>query len=158
MAIDISKIQFPDPMNIREAALYLNLGEQRVRTLHRTEELKADDTSGRLMFKKADLDAWKAQPRKTGGGARAEGAAGKAYVIHVTGDKLAAVQKALEGAGIKLEQRYNYEKMRAYQKRRNEAKRAAKANGASQAVVPAEKAPVATTPAKGGVASVLSRK
>jgi hypothetical protein len=142
MPLDISKLEFPDPMNIREASLYLSLGEQRVRTLHRENVIPADDSTGKLLFSKKDLDAFKAQPRKAGG-TRKEGAAGKAYVIHVTADKLAKVQEFLNGQAIQLENRYDYSKMRAYQQKRNAAKKAAKQNGGAPT---SENAPVPPTP------------
>jgi len=151
MAIDISKIQFPEQMNIREAALFLELGEQRVRTLHRAGTLAASDTTGRLMFVKKDLEAFKSTPRVRN---TSERAAGKAFVIRVTGDKLAAVQKYLEGQGIKLEQRYDYDKMKAYQAKSKARKAQTKAlnTPVTTPVVPVAPA------ARSGLAGVLTKK
>ena len=132
MALDISKINFPDQMNIRETALFLGVGEQRIRALVRSGELKSYPVEGSTakVFHKNELVAFQNAPRKAGG--RKEGVAGKAYVIHVTGEKLAAVQNALKAQGIELEPRYNYAKMREYQKK-SKANKAAR-NGEATAV------------------------
>jgi hypothetical protein len=157
MPLDISKISFPDTMDIRETSLYLGVGEQRIRALVRSGDLKADNSSGKLMFSKRDLDAFKAQPRKTGG-ARKEGVAGKAFVIHVTADKLQAAQRALEGLGIKLEPRYNYAAQKAYQAKRRAAKNGQNAATANVAPVQGSNTPAATLTTPQEKRSVLSRK
>jgi hypothetical protein len=141
MAIDTSKISWPDQMNIREAALFLGLGEQRIRALVRAGDLHPTKVEGSTanQFAKSELEAFKASDRKAGG-TRKEGAAGKAYVIHVTGEKLARVQAALQAEGITLEPRYNYDKMRAYQKGRRE-----KLNAQKRASTPATTTPAAAS-------------
>lgn len=151
MSIDISKIQFPDQMNIRETALFLELGEQRVRALHRSGTLAASDKDGRLMFAKKDLEAYKSTPRTRNTGQRA---GGKAFVIRVVGDKLPAVQKFLETQGIKLEQRYDYEKMKVYQAKSKARKAAQKATSTPVTT----STPIPATPTKSGVAGVLQKK
>lgn len=162
MAIDLSKIQFPDSMNIREASLFLDLGEQRIRALVRTNVIKADDTTGRLMFKKTDLEAYKATA--VGPRARTEGANGKGFVIHIPADKSAVVTEFLSKQGIKLMPRYNIEAQKRAQAKQKAKKAANKsvtpeaANNAANGVVPVsvKAAPVATEePKKSGLAGVL---
>jgi hypothetical protein len=157
MALDISKINFPEEMNIREAALFLGIGEQRIRALVRSGELTVEKRDNANVFKKGVLQAFKDAPRKTGG--RKEGNAGKAYVIHVTGDKLAAVQDALGKIGVQLEPRYNYEKMRAYQKGRrdklNAQKRAASGNGQAQTQTASTQTATPAAPAEKTTRSLL---
>lgn len=136
MPLDISQVKFPDQMNIREAALYLGVGEQRVRALNRGGELKGDNTSGRLLFKKSDLDAFKTTPKTRAIGERADG---KAWVIRVKGTDLAEVKAFLEKKGIKLEQRYNLEKMKSYQAKRKAELKAQKEAAAATPATPVKK-------------------
>jgi hypothetical protein len=155
MPIDLSKITFPDQMNIREAALFLNIGEQRIRALSRSGELKVTKNgAGQNVYAKADLEAFRNLPRKSG--VRKEGAAGKAYVIHVPAEQLVAVQDALSKLNVKLEQRYNYAAQKAYQAKRRAAQ---KANAApAGAPVPTAAPSEQKMATQGGVASVLRRK
>jgi len=125
--IDLSKVQFPDQMDLRTASIYLGLSEMRVRALARSEELPgAKDDAGAWVFAKADLDTFKAAPRtrKSGnkGGTRGEG---KAWIIKVKHQNLEAVKAALAEFGIELLPRYDYAKQTAYRLKRDAAKAAA---------------------------------
>lgn len=163
MPLDTTKIQFPDSMNIREASLYLDLGEQRIRALHRAGSLPADDSSGRLMFKKTDLDVVKATPRRTGGGGGRTNANGKAFVVRIPADKLQAVTAELGKHGVKLENRYNVEAQKRAQAKQKAKKAVAKTATANNEAVGAQvvttSAPVAPAEQKkSGVAGILNRK
>lgn len=122
MSIDLSKVQFPDVMDLRTAAIFLNISEMRVRTLARTGELKSSKDDGKWAFKKADLEAYKNTPRaRKSGGPRGEG---KAFVINVKHADLEKVKGALKQFGIELQPRYNYAKMKEYRAKRDAAKKA----------------------------------
>ncbi len=132
--MDIPKIDYPTEMNLRFASLFLNMSEGRLRALVREEKIVGTKTDDGWMFKKADLEKYAAQPhpRATGGGKAS--IAGKAFVVHVTADKLQKVKDALASVGIELEPRYDYAKQRAYQAKRKAEKAAAKpANAVPQA-------------------------
>jgi hypothetical protein len=106
-SIDLSNINFPDVMGIRDSALYAGLSEQYVRTMVRNGTLAATKTeAGEWQITKAALDELKAKPRSRGGGA--ERANGKAYVINVKVSDLPAVEAALGQFGISLKPRYVY--------------------------------------------------
>lgn len=107
--LDLSKIQFPDMMGIREAALFLGKSEQYVRTLLRSKQLvgKNDESTDRQwQIRKVDLEAFKTrEPKTRGGGQRGEG---KAFVIKVKYADLPKVEAALKQLGIALQPRYTY--------------------------------------------------
>jgi hypothetical protein len=130
--LDLSNVKFPDVMGVREAALFLGMGEQYVRALARKGEVKNTLTDGRFTFKKADLEAFKNTPRVRAAGERSEG---KKFIIAVKGADLQKVQAALTPLGIKLEPRYNYAKMKEYQAK----SKARKATEAKNAPKPAGK-------------------
>jgi hypothetical protein len=123
---DAPKIEYPNEMNLRFASLYINVSEGRMRALVREEKVKGTKTEEGWIFQKADLDKYNAEPHARAGGGTRTTKAGKAFVIHVTPDKLATVKDALAKAGIELEQRYDYSKQRAYQAKVKAKKAAAK--------------------------------
>jgi len=146
MSLDISNVKFPDPMSLREAALYLQISEMRVRTLAREGTLKGvKDDKNQWAFTKVVLDAFKATPRvrKSGGGKPS--AAGKAWVIHVTPENYEKVLAALKPLNIKLEPRYDYAGQKEYR-----LKRAAelKAKGLDAHGKPVAKNPTPVAPVK----------
>lgn len=115
--IDLSNVKFPDPMDLRTAALYLGISEMRIRTLAREGTVKGSkNDANQWQFKKADLDVYKTTPhvRKSGGAS----ANGKAHVIHVTPANYEKVVAALKPLGIALEQRYDYAAQKAYRVKR----------------------------------------
>lgn len=119
--IDLSKVSFPDVMDLRTAAIYLNLSEMRIRALARDGSLKASkDDHGMWEFHKADLDAFKStpRPRKTGV-VRGDG---KLFVIRVKYADLADIKAVLQEYGIELQPRYDYAKMAAYKAKTAAAK------------------------------------
>lgn len=126
MALDISKLDFPDTMDLRTAAIFLELSGTRVRTLARDGDLPAGkDEAGHWQFDKAELEAYKAQPKTRKGGRRGDG---KLWQIRVKYADLEQVKQALAPFGIELEPRYNYERQKAYRaKKKAEAAAAAKA-------------------------------
>lgn len=136
MPLDLSTVKFPDPMDLQEAAIYLQLSDMRIRALAREGDLKGiKDVDGKWSFKKADLDAFKATPRvrKAGGGKKVDG---KAWVIHIKFDQFEKVKSFLAAQGINLEPRYNQDpvKQKAYRAKRAAAKKAeAKAEAAKVA-------------------------
>ena len=104
--LDLSQIQFPDSMGIRDAALYTGMSEQYIRTMVRQTTLKASkNEAGEWEILKSTLDELMAQPRQRGGGTRA---GGKAFVINVKPDDQPAVESALAAFGITLKPRYTY--------------------------------------------------
>jgi len=116
--IDLSSVKFPDPMDLRTAALYLGLGEMRIRTLAREGTLKgAKNDAGQWTFTKAHLDEYKVTPRVRRAGGKAS-AAGKAWVIHVKPSDYEKVIVALKPLGIVLEQRYDYAGQKQYRIKR----------------------------------------
>lgn len=130
-------IDYPDPMNLRFAALYADVSEMRIRALLREGKIEATkDADGRWQVTKKALDAYKAtKGQRRGGGERPEG---KAFIIHVKAVNNPAVTEALAKFGIKLEPRYDYAKQKAYRAER--AKRlAAEKKAAKTAATPAPK-------------------
>ena len=116
--IDLSNVKFPDPMDLRTAALYLGLGEMRIRTLAREGTLKgAKNDAGQWLFTKANLEAYKTTPRVRKAGGKVS-AAGKAWVIHVKPADYEKVIAALKPLGIVLEQRYDYAGQKQYRLKR----------------------------------------
>jgi hypothetical protein len=132
-SIDITKIQFPENMDLRSAALFLGLSEMRVRALARKGDIKATkNDDGHWVFSKAMLTQFKNTPRaRGGGGPRGDG---KAWIIRVKYADLEKVKTFLKSLGIELQPRYNYEKQKAYR-----AKRAASQKDAPK-VAPAAQA------------------
>jgi hypothetical protein len=76
-------INFPDPMSLRLASLFVDISEQRLRTLIREGKIKAtQDADGKYSVTKAALTDYQAE--KSHGGATNGGAgSGKSYVIKV---------------------------------------------------------------------------
>ena len=65
--LDLSQIQFPDSMGIRDAALYTGMSEQYIRTMVRQTTLKASkNEAGEWEILKSTLDELMAQPRQRG--------------------------------------------------------------------------------------------
>lgn len=123
-------LNFPDVMNLRLAAVYVNISEQRLRTVAREETVKGTkDENGAWSFTKEDLDAYlekkATQPRA--GGQRGDG---KLWIIRVKYENLKGVKEALEPFGIELQPRYNYEKQKAYREKRKKQLAAEKAEAA----------------------------
>lgn len=129
-------IDYPDPMNLRLAALFIDVSEMRIRALLREGKIKAGkDAEGRWQVTKADLKAYAdTKGTRKAGGERAEG---KAWIIHVKAPNANAVREALEKFGIKLEPRYDYEKQKAYRTLRAKKLAAAKKVAAPAAPAPA---------------------
>jgi hypothetical protein len=135
--IDLSQINFPDQMNLRLAAVYLNLSEQRVRTLLRENKIPGAEKSesGAWVLTKAILDEFKQTHRSRGGGGRRGD--GKLWQIRVKYENLADVREALGKFGIELEPRYNYERQKKYREERKK-KQAAEKAAAKAAKAPAK--------------------
>lgn len=133
-------IDYPDPMNLRLAALFIDVSEMRIRSLLREGKIKATkDGEGRWLVTKADLNAYSAtKGTRKASGERPEG---KAWVVHVKATNYKDVEAALAKFGIKLEPRYDYEKQKAYRTQRAIKIKAAKAAEAKA------KAPKATVKA-----------
>lgn len=136
--IDLTKIQFPDVMDLRTASIFLEMSEMRVRTLARDGDIKAtkteDGTVAKWSFKKADLEAFKATPRTRK--ATAQRGDGKAWIIHVKYEVIEKVKAALKPFSIELEPRYDYAHQKEYRIKRQAALKGSKA--------PAVSAPVPT--------------
>lgn len=134
-----ASLNFPDVMNLRLAAVYVDVSEQRLRTVAREGRVKGKkDENGAWIFSKADLDVYleekKTQPRR--GGTRGEG---KLWIIRVKYENLEEVKATLGKFGIELQPRYNYEKQRAYREKRKKEEAAQKAASAkSTASKPAD--------------------
>ena len=119
----IANIDFPDPMDLRLAALYLNVGEQRMRNLLREERIKATkDESGRWVVAKADMDSYVETKGASRGGPRGDG---KLWVIRVKHENLQGVKDALAKFEVELQPRYNYAKQREYREKKKAADAAA---------------------------------
>lgn len=145
--IDLSNVKFPDPMDLRTAALYLGISEMRIRTLAREGDVKGTkNDANQWLFTKAILDAYKSTPRvrKSGGGKAS--ANGKAWVIHVTPANYEKVVAALKPLGIALEQRYDYAGQKAYRVKRQAALKAKGLDAHGKPVAP--KAVVGAAPTK----------
>lgn len=127
------KIEYPDPMNLRLAALYLDVSEMRMRALVREERIKAvKSEEGHWLVSKAAIDAYKATRGVRTAPGKPHGD-GKAFIVHVKFADHDKVAKALEPFGVKLEPRYDYAKQAAYREKRNIAKKAEKAKALSEA-------------------------
>lgn len=118
-------------MNLREAAAYLNITDQRVRTVLREGRVKAGkNEKGYWRVSREALDAYSASK-----GQRQSGS--KAYVIRLNPEEKVWLEEQLVEAGfeVAIEPRYNYdpEKAKAYRLARAE-KQAAEA----EAEAPAE--------------------
>ena len=112
--IDLSKVVFPDVMDLRTASIYLGLSEMRVRTLARDEALKATkDGDGVWQFAKGDLDTFKVTPRTRKASTKPRGE-GKSFIIQIKYQDLEGVKEALADFGIELQPRYNYAKQAEY--------------------------------------------
>jgi hypothetical protein len=123
--IDLSKVQFPDQMDLRTASIFLGLSEMRVRALARSEELPGSkDASGAWLFTKAELTTFKNTPRTRKGGGGGPRGDGKSWIIKVKFQDLEKVKEALAPFKIELKPRYDYAKQAAYRAKR-EAKLAA---------------------------------
>jgi hypothetical protein len=121
-------INFPDPMDLRMAALYIDVSETRMRSLLREGRIPAQkDESNRWVVTKADLDGYNATKgqRKVSAGPTRRGT-GKFWLIQVSYEHLQEVKDALAPMGIELQPRYDYNKQREYQAKRKAAKAAPK--------------------------------
>lgn len=124
--IDLSKVQFPDNMDLRTASIFLGLSEMRVRALARDGSLVGSkDEGGAWVFAKKDLETFKATPRvRKGGGKTGPRGDGKSWVIKVKFQDIEKVKEALGEFGIELTPRYDYAKQAAYRAKRDAAKAA----------------------------------
>ncbi len=113
VGIDISQIDFPDIMDLRAAAVYLEVNEMRVRTLARDEELPGahKTEAGHWRFVKSDLEEFKTTMGTRKGGYRRGDR--KYWKIQVKHDDLEAVTEALAKFDIEVEPQYQYEKEEA---------------------------------------------
>jgi excisionase family DNA binding protein len=131
-------VEFPDQMDLRLAAIYINVSEGRIRTLLREGTIQATKTdANKWVISKDVLDEYKTRapaPRAGGGGTRGEG---KAWVIKVPFAKLQAVKDALAPLAIELQPRYNYAKQKEYQAKKKAEKAAAAKAGKVAAPAPA---------------------
>ena len=107
--LDISKLDFPDEMDLRTAAIYLQLSGMRVRTLAREGDIPAEkNDAGHWMFDKADLDEYKAKPKVRRRGRRGDG---KLWQIRIKYVDLEQVKQMLmDNFDIEVEPRYSYER------------------------------------------------
>ncbi len=119
-------------LNLRQAAAYLGVTDQRVRTVLREGRVEATkNEKGYWRVTTEALDAYNATK-----GTRQAGA--KAYVFKADADQLAEIQAAFEAAGLEVEiaPRYKYDpaKAKAYRLARAEKQAAAaEAEEAAQA-------------------------
>ena len=123
MALDISKLDFPDVMDLRTAAIFLQLSGTRVRSLARDEEIPASkNEAGHWQFNKAELEEYKKQPKVRKAGRRGDG---KLWQIRIKYKDLEEVKQVLmERWGIEVEPRYNYEKQKEYRAKRQAKEKA----------------------------------
>lgn len=109
VGIDVSSIKFPKVMDLRTAAIYLEIGEMRVRTLARDEELPSHkNDAGHWRFNLEDLKAFKADMGTKRGGYRRGDR--KFWRIQVKHEDLDAVIEVLKPFGIEVTPQYQYEK------------------------------------------------
>jgi hypothetical protein len=119
------EFNFPETMNLRLAAVFLDMSAQRIRTLVREGKIEgASKGEGGWAFTKAGLEAYKQTAANT---PRAGGARGKSWLVKIPAEKLEAAKAALAELGLELAPRYNYAKQREYQAKRKVAKAAEKA-------------------------------
>lgn len=109
-ALDLSKVVWPDVMDLQTAALYVGVSAQYARQLAKKGDLKGTKGEGnQWAFKKSDLDVFKNTPRKRGGGGGGRRGDGKLYQIRVKYEHLEKVKTALGQFDIELEPRYKYQ-------------------------------------------------
>jgi hypothetical protein len=107
--IDVSALDFPEVMDLRTAAIYLEVNEMRVRTLARDEELPSfKNEAGHWRFNLEDLQEFKAEMGTKKGGYRRGDR--KYWRIQVKHEDLEAVTEALSAFEIEVEPMYQYEK------------------------------------------------
>ena len=125
-AFALPEIEFPDPMGLRLAALYLDVSEMRIGALVREGRIEATkDERGRWLVTQAALDNYQeTKGSRGGGGPRGDG---KFWKVRVKYDDLEKVKAALAKFGCELEPAYNYEKQKEYRKRAAAKKAAAEA-------------------------------
>jgi hypothetical protein len=134
--IDLSKVSFPDTMDLRTAAIYLGSSEMRIRTLARDGSVNASKSeTGQWLFAKADLDTFKATPHVRKSGTRSAGE-GKSYIVKIRFADHEPVKAFLGQYGIELQPRYDYAKQAAYKT----AVAAKKAEAIANGTVPAKAA------------------
>jgi len=125
-------VEFPDPMDLRLAAIYIGVSEGRVRSLSREGKIGTKAEGGKWQYAKKELDAYLTAPkaaRKTG----APHGEGKAFVVRIKFQDMQSVKDFLATKGISLEPRYNYDNQKKYQAKRKAAKAAEKAAKAASA-------------------------
>lgn len=105
-----TKVTLPDVMSLRQAAFYLDQGEQSLRKLAGAGTIKATKTEeGRWSFTKEDLDAYRAA-KASGAISRTPNANGKAFVIRVKAESYEEVKQFLSERGIEMTPRYGKSK------------------------------------------------
>lgn len=112
-AFQLPEIDYPDPMGVRLAALYLNISEMRIGTLVREGRIPArKDEQGRWLINQEALDTYtETKGSRGGGGPRGDG---KMWKVRILYKDLDDVKKALAKFDAELEPAYNYEKQREY--------------------------------------------
>jgi hypothetical protein len=126
MSDQTDTLTFPDKMNLRLASVFIDMSEQRLRTLARENAIPgaAKDEGGNWVFTKEGLAEYN-ELRASGSTRKvAVRGDGKAFVIRVKPQDLTDVKEFLATKEIELEPRYNYAKQREYQARRKAEKAA----------------------------------
>ena len=107
--IDVSQIKFPAVMDLRTAAIYLEIGEMRIRTLARDEDLASfKNDAGHWRFNLEDLKSFKETMGTRKSGMRRGDR--KFWRIQVKHDDLEAVKAALAKFSVEVQDQYQYEK------------------------------------------------
>lgn len=113
--IDISQIDFPKIMNLRTAAIFLEISESRVRTLAKDEELSSfKNEAGHWQFDKGDLTTFKENMGTRKGGYRRGDR--KYWRVQIKHTDMEAVVADLAKYGIEVENMYQYERDAAAEK------------------------------------------
>ena len=107
MPIDMSNVKFVDPLNLRDAAIFLGMNENNVRAAAQGGRITATkNEANQWQFKQADLTTFKNTPRRTGGGGKRGD--GKMFIVRIKHTDLEAVKGALSKYGVELQPRYTY--------------------------------------------------
>lgn len=109
--LNVEALDFPDVMDLRTAALYLDLSEQRTRTLAKEGDIEAwkTESAGHWRFNKEDLDTYKAMPRtRKSGGFRGDRKYWRMQVEHT--DLEEVTEFLAETFDIEVEPMYAYER------------------------------------------------
>jgi excisionase family DNA binding protein len=113
VSIDVSTIDFPDTLDLRNAAIYLEISEMRVRTLAKEGNIPCyKNEAGHWRFDLSDLEEFKANMGTRKGGYRRGDR--KYWRIQIKHDDLEEVTELLaDKFEIEVEPMYQYEKPEA---------------------------------------------